>query len=77
MRTTTLRSSTVRTSVGRSAIRASSEAVNHPFFDRLRQVDISSVVHFVHRQCRFLDAFEHVLGRYVKRKPMPMSSLPA
>ena len=45
----------------------SGEAVNHPFFDRLRQVDISSVVHFVHERCRFLDAFEHILGRYVKR----------
>jgi len=46
----------------------SGEAVNHPFFDRLRQVDISSVVHFVHERCRFLDAFEHILGRYVKRE---------
>ena len=46
----------------------SSESVNHPFFDQLRQVDISSVVHFVHGQCRFLDAFEHILGRYVKHE---------
>src|SRR4051794_20197854 len=45
----------------------SSESVNHPFFDQLRQVDISSVVHFVHGRCRFLEAFEHILGRYVKR----------
>ena len=45
----------------------SGEAVNHPVFDRLRQVDINSVVHFVHERCGFLDAFEHILGRYVKR----------
>jgi hypothetical protein len=45
----------------------SNESVNHPFFDQLRQVDISSVVHFVHGRCRFLEAFEHILGRYVKR----------
>ena len=35
---------------------------------RSRQVDISSVLHFVHRHCRFLDAFDHVLGRYVKQR---------
>jgi TnpA family transposase len=46
----------------------SSESVNHPFFDQLRQVDISSVVHFVHERCRFLEAFGHILGRYVKRE---------
>jgi TnpA family transposase len=43
------------------------EPANHPFFEQLRQVEISSVLHFVHRQCRFLDAFEHLLGRYVKQ----------
>ena len=43
------------------------ESVNHPFFEQLRQVEISSVLHFAHRQCRFLDAFEHLLGRYVKQ----------
>jgi TnpA family transposase len=25
------------------------------------------VVHFVHRHCRFMDAFDHVLGRYAKQ----------
>jgi TnpA family transposase len=26
------------------------------------------VLHFVHRHCQFLDAFDHVLGRYVKQE---------
>jgi hypothetical protein len=43
------------------------DPVNHPFFEQLHQVDISSVLHFVHRQCHFLDAFEPLLGRYVKQ----------
>ena len=41
--------------------------MNHALFDALRQVDIRSVLHFVHRHCPFLDAFDHVLGRYVKQ----------
>jgi TnpA family transposase len=45
----------------------SSEPVNHPFFDALQQVDISQVLAFTHRHCRFMDAFEHVVGRYVKQ----------
>jgi TnpA family transposase len=45
----------------------SSEPVNHPFFDALHQVDISQVLAFVHRHCRFMEAFEHVLGRNVKQ----------
>ena len=57
----------------------SSDPVNHPFFDRLRQVDIGDVMHFVNQQCRFMAAFEHwrhtakprlrlcaPLGRYTK-----------
>jgi TnpA family transposase len=47
----------------------SSETVNHPFYDGLRQVDIGSLLHFVNQQCRFMDAFEHVLGRYAKQDP--------
>jgi hypothetical protein len=35
-----------------------SEAVNHPLFDTLRQVDIADVMHFVNRQCRFMEAFQ-------------------
>ncbi|HEX9867919.1 MAG TPA: Tn3 family transposase, partial [Candidatus Tectomicrobia bacterium] len=46
----------------------SSEPVNHPFYDALKQVDIGSVLHFVNQQCQFMDVFDHVLGRYVKQK---------
>ena len=45
----------------------STELINHPCFDALKQVDISSVLHFVNRHCRFMEAFDHVLGRYVKQ----------
>ena len=45
----------------------SSEPVNHPFFDGLNQVDIGSVLHFVNRHCPFMEAFDHVLGRYAKQ----------
>jgi TnpA family transposase len=44
-----------------------SESPNHPFF-ALKQVEISSIMHFVNRQCRFMNAFEHVLGRYAKQE---------
>jgi TnpA family transposase len=44
------------------------ESVNHVFFDALKQVDIGSVLHFVHQHCHFLDAFDHVLGRYAKQE---------
>jgi TnpA family transposase len=46
-----------------------SEAANHPFFDQLPQADISSVLHFANRQCRFMDAFTHVLGRFSRQSP--------
>ncbi len=45
----------------------SNEAVNHPFYDSLGQVDIASLLHFVDQKCGFMSAFDHVLGRYVKR----------
>lgn len=44
------------------------DETNHPVFDSLKQVDISSVLDFVNRQCRFMEVFEHTLGRYVKTK---------
>ncbi len=44
-----------------------SEAVNQPFFDQLRQVDIGNVLHFVNQHCQFMTAFDHVLGRYAKQ----------
>jgi TnpA family transposase len=43
------------------------EPVNHPFFDALKQVAIGSILHFVNQHCRFIDAFDHVLGRYAKQ----------
>ena len=46
-----------------------SEAANHPLFDQLPQADISSVLHFANRQCRFMDAFTHVLGRFSRQSP--------
>ena len=46
----------------------SGEQVNHPFYNALRQVEISSVLHFVNGQCRFMDVFEHILSRYVKQE---------
>lgn len=46
----------------------SSEPVNHPFFDGLKQVSISSVLQFVNQQCQFMEAFTHVLGRYAKQE---------
>jgi TnpA family transposase len=44
------------------------DETNHPMFDGLKQVDISSVLDFANRQCRFMEFFEHTLGRYVKTK---------
>ncbi|NJR55398.1 MAG: Tn3 family transposase [Acaryochloris sp. CRU_2_0] len=41
--------------------------VNHAFFDVLQLVDISSVLHYVNEKCHFMEAFEHVLGRYAKQ----------
>ncbi|MDQ1327606.1 MAG: hypothetical protein QG641_889, partial [Candidatus Poribacteria bacterium] len=44
------------------------EPVNHPFFNALKQVEISDVLRFVNQQCSFMDVFEHVLLRYTKQK---------
>ncbi len=45
------------------------EAANHPFFDQLPQADISSILQFANRHCRFMDAFTHVLGRFTRQSP--------
>jgi len=45
----------------------SSDPINHPFFDTLRQVEIGNVLHFVNQKCHFMDAFTHVVGRYAKQ----------
>ncbi len=44
------------------------DETNHPVFDGLRHVGIGSVLDFVNRHCRFMDVFEHTLGRYVKTR---------
>ena len=44
------------------------EPVNHPFFDAIKQMEISSVLHFVNEKCRFMDVFQHILSRYAKQK---------
>ena len=46
-----------------------SEAVNHPCFDQLPQTDIGSVLRFADRECRFMDAFTHMLGRHSRQSP--------
>ncbi len=46
-----------------------SEPVNQPLFKTLGQTDIGDVLRFVHQECGFLDAFDHVLGRYAKQDP--------
>ena len=43
------------------------ETVNHPFFDGLKPTNIASVLDYVNRHCPFMDAFEHVLGRFTRQ----------
>jgi TnpA family transposase len=43
------------------------ESINHSFFDGLQQIEIGSILHYVDKQCHFIDAFEHILGRYSKQ----------
>ena len=40
--------------------------VNHPFFDDVPQLHIASLLQFVDSRCQCLDAFTHILQRYVK-----------
>lgn len=42
------------------------DAVNHPFFDHLPQIHIASLLQFADSRCQCLDAFSHILSRYVK-----------
>lgn len=43
------------------------DSINHPMFNALNQVNLSSVLHFVNQCCRFSHTFEHLLTRYTKR----------
>jgi len=45
----------------------STEPINHPIFETVPQVNMSSVLHFVNHHCHFMTCFEHVLGRYSKQ----------
>lgn len=44
----------------------SEELVNNPIYDRLRQVAISDLLHFVDEKCGYMAAFTHVIDKYVK-----------
>lgn len=44
-----------------------SDEINDPVFDSVPQNDIGNVLRFVHRNTGFMDYFEHLLGKYVKR----------
>ena len=43
------------------------ETINHSFFDALMPIDIGSVLHYANQHCQFIDAFDHILGRYAKQ----------
>lgn len=43
------------------------ETANHSIFDSLTPANIVSVLDYVNRHCPFLDAFEHVLGRFTRQ----------
>ena len=42
------------------------ETVNNPFFDEVPQIHIAQLLQFVDSRCQCLDAFTHILQRYVK-----------
>jgi hypothetical protein len=44
----------------------SEEPVNNPIYDRLRQISISDLLHFVDEKCGYMAAFTHVIDKYVK-----------
>ncbi len=44
------------------------ESTNHSFFDALKPIDIGSVLYYANQHCQFIEAFEHILGRYAKQE---------
>jgi Tn3 transposase DDE domain-containing protein len=42
------------------------DTVNDPLFDGLPQIHVAQLLQFVDRRCHCLDAFTHILSRYVK-----------
>lgn len=55
--------------VWKRAVRSEESLPNEPFFDMVERVDIDTLLLFVDRRNGFMDAFEHVLGRYRKAAP--------
>jgi TnpA family transposase len=50
--------------------------VNNPFFDSLQQINIAHLLQFVDSRCQCLEAFTHILNRYVKT-PMDKQAITA
>jgi TnpA family transposase len=62
------------------AVRRQEPLPSEPFFDMVERVDIDTLLLFVDRRNGFMDAFEHVLGRYRKApqsKPAIIATLMA
>ena len=62
------------------AVRAQEPLLPEPFFDGLERIDIDTLLLAVDRRCGFMEAFEHVLGRYQKTplsKPALVATLMA
>lgn len=43
------------------------DGINDSFFDSISQMNLNNVLRFVHWQTGFMDSFEHLVGRYVKK----------
>jgi TnpA family transposase len=62
------------------AVQSQQPLRHEPFFDCLERIDIDTLLLAVDRRCGFMDAFEHVLGRYQKSplsKPALVATLMA
>lgn len=51
------------------AVRSEETVPGEPFFDMVERLDIDTLLLFVDRRTGFMEAFEHVLGRYRKSAP--------
>jgi TnpA family transposase len=51
------------------AVRSEEPVPGEPFFDMVERLDIDTLLLFVDRRTGFMEAFEHVLGRYRKSAP--------
>jgi TnpA family transposase len=51
------------------AVRSEEPVPGEPFFDMVERLDIDTLLLFVDRRIGFMEAFEHVLGRYRKSTP--------